>query len=431
MRPLCSRILLLLLVAVAWRLVGDSAVWGQAPESPSRTPDPQGTLVIVGGGLRFDNVDVWSRIVKSAHDYAVATGESKEIRPRIAVFPTAAYYPQVSGSRSIAALNKYGADAFLVPIAIQNAPVDVHEAVRDPAVVAQIRSAHGVFFTGGQQARIMQALLTSEGEQTPALRAVWHVYNAGGVIAGTSAGAAVMSQIMCRSVESQLRVLEQGITLGKETAPGLGFLDAKWFVDQHFIIRGRFARALVVTQHHQVPHGLGIDENTALVVQGDQTEIVGYRGAIFLDLSKSAGDPKAVGFFVKNARVSYLDRGDILNMRTLELTPAPEKQTETVIDPSSSNFQPEGEDALFTTEILSNSTLLDMMRRLLHNKHREATGLAFDASAARNGPVPAFEFRMTLDNDTRAWPPGTGEDYTISNVRLDVRRVEFAGLSYK
>jgi cyanophycinase len=392
---------------------------------------PKGALIMAGGGLRYDNVEVWSRFVKLAADFARESGEPEETHPRIAVFPTAALHPQQSGDRIVAALQKYGADAFVVPIAIKNSAVDVREAVRDPNIVAQIKAAHGVFFSGGQQSRIMDALCTADGGKTPALEAIWHIYHEGGVIGGSSAGTAVMSRIMCRAVESQLAILEKGVTSGKETAVGLGFLDQNWFVDQHFIIRARFARALAVTQHHGLRHGLGVDENTAVLVHHGEAEIIGYRGAIFLDLSEARHDPHVEGFNVKNARVSYLDRGDHLDMQTLVLTPSHEKQIEPVINPNSPAFDPDSDEPIFTTDILGNSTLLDVMRRLMNNRQSQATGLAFDGSEAGLGPVPAYEFRLYRDKDTRAWPPGAGEDYTIANVHLDVRRVALERLLYK
>ena len=53
-----------------------------------------------------------------------------------------------------------------------------------------------IFFTGGDQKRITKALRNEDGENTPLLEAIWEVYNEGGVIAGTSAGAAVLSRVM-------------------------------------------------------------------------------------------------------------------------------------------------------------------------------------------------------------------------------------------
>jgi cyanophycinase len=430
--PRVSRTPFFLLQAIGFlALCGNpgAAAWGQSHHDA--LPAPKGALVIAGGGLRYDNADVWSRFVSLAGDYAHETGAPDGMPPRIAVFPTAAFYPQISGERIVAALQKYGADAFVVPVAVKNSAVSASEAVRDPEIVSQVRSAHGVFFTGGQQARIVQALRTAEGVSSPVLEAIWHVYRDGGVIGGSSAGAAAMSRIMCRTVDSQLTVLDKGVTPGKETDAGLGFLNQDWFVDQHFLIRGRFARALAITQHHGVHHGLGVDENTAVVVKDNETEIIGYRGAILMDLSRAEQDRQTAGFNVKNVRLSYLDRGDRLNMQTLEVIPSREKEAEPVIDPTSPSFEPDNDEAIFTTDILGNSTLLDVMRRLMNNRQPQAIGLAFDGSAATRGTVPGFEFRLYRDKDTRAWPPGAGEDFTISNVHLDVRRVQVKGLQYE
>ena len=77
-------------------------------------------------------------------------------------------------------------------------------------------------------------------------------------------------------------------------------------------------------------------------------------------------------------------------METLVLTPSHEKQAEPVIDPNSPAFEPDNDEPIFTTDILGNSTLLDVMRRLMNNRQSQATGLAFDGSAAGRGPVPAY-----------------------------------------
>ena len=197
------------------------------------------------------------------------------------------------------------------------------------------------------------------------------------------------------------------------------------------VARARFARALAVLKHHGLRHGLGVDENTAVLVHNGQTEILGYRGAIFLDLSEAEFDSQVESFNVRNARISYLDRGDRLDMQSLVLIPSHEKQAEKMIDPSSPSFDPDNHEPIFTPDILGNSTLLDIMRRLMNNSQPHATGLAFDSSAAAHGPVPAFEFRFYRGDDTRAWPPGAGEDFTIANVHLDVRSVEVDRLSYR
>ena len=190
------------------------------------TPATKGSLVIVGGGLRFNNDEIWGRIVA----LAPAPDGTK---PKIAVFPTASANPVTTGTRIVEALKRYGAEAFVVPVAMRSMEQPYEQAVQDPQLVESVKSAHGVFFSGGSQRHITTALYTKEGKHTPMLDAIWAVYRGGGVIAGTSAGAAVMSHVMCRDARKVLATLQDGVKMGREVDRGLGFLDADWFVDQH------------------------------------------------------------------------------------------------------------------------------------------------------------------------------------------------------
>ncbi|MSR60241.1 MAG: cyanophycinase [Planctomycetaceae bacterium] len=407
-------------------------------DSPAALPalintPPKGALVISGGSLRYDNDEVWTRFVKLAADHAARSDEKPDTPPRIAVFATGALFPQRTGDRIMAALRRYGADPFLAPVGTQNFPVDFKEAVVDPQVVADVKAAHGVFFSGGQQARIVRALRAADGKQTPVLDAIFDVYHAGGVVGGTSAGAAVMSRIMCLVAEKQLPVLERGPIEGQETAPGLGFMAPDWFIDQHFITRGRFGRALAIMQKYGFRHGLGVDENTALVIQGSQVEIVGYRGGMLIDLSRSTHHQETAGFNVHNAVITYLDRGDRLDLETLEVTPSAEKLAGELIDPHAHDFDPVYDEPIVANDIFANSAVLDVMRRMMDNRPAEAFGLAYDGVAARLGPTPGFEFRLYRDKDTKAWATGAwgGEDQTITNIHIDVRPIEIQGPLYK
>jgi cyanophycinase len=279
------------------------------------------------------------------------------------------------------------------------------------------------------QSRLLTALRSADGKATPVLAAVSRVHARGGVVAGTSAGAAVMSHVMCREAKSLLQVLRSGVTKGKEVDEGFGFLDPNWFVDQHFLVRGRIARALVIMRQFNVRYGLGIDEETAVVVRAGQAEVVGRRGALLIDLSKATQDTKVSGFNVTDARVSYLERGDALNLATLKITPTKEKLAEQAIDPNSPTFKPESNEPIVANDILGNSALLDVMKRLMDNRPAEALGLAFDGSAAKGGPTEGFEFRLSRAPGTMAWSSSKSgaEDWTIAGLRLDVRPVTVQG----
>ena len=88
---------------------------------------------------------------------------------------------------------------------------------------------------------------------------------------------------------------------------------------------------------------------------------------------------------------------------------------------------------LWTNDILGNSTVADMLVRLIQGRKDEAIGLAFDGAAARLQSTPGFEFRFYRGADSAGWSTGAfgGETYTVTNIRLDVRPVQIAGPLYK
>jgi cyanophycinase len=136
-----------------------------------------------------------------------------------------------------------------------------------------LRRAPLIFISGGDQARFMAVVAG-----TPIEAAIRDAYRGGSVVAGTSAGAAVMSARMLTGDQRRhpeytptYEVLEAD---NIDLAPGLGLLDGA-IVDQHFVARSRHNRLL--TAVIEFPHllGIGIDEATALLVEGDRAEVVG------------------------------------------------------------------------------------------------------------------------------------------------------------
>jgi cyanophycinase len=388
--------------------------------------EPTGSLVIIGGALRGNNQDVWGEIVKLAQR-RVTDGE----KPRIAVFPTASNSPQKVGERAAEFLESRGAEPFLVPLTLRDGDRDYREVAFDEELVRQVRHADGVFICGGDQSKIVAALMTEQGERTPMLEAIWRIYEKGGVVAGSSAGAAVMSRVMFRSAPSVLNVLHTGVKQGQQITDGLGFLGERWFVDQHAIIRGRFARSLVVMQQQSLPFGLAVDENTSLVVEGSHTaRVVGYKGAILLDLSKATRDDDVSGFNLKNARISFLDHGDQIDMSSAEVHPAGDKSQGYALDgPQTTSSAP----PLVFNDILGNTAVVDLMVRMMQTRRAEAIGLAFDGAKLRQESTQGFEFHFTRDENSKAWSSENRgyEAFTILAVRMDVRPVTFTGPLYR
>lgn len=387
-----------------------------APPVPTFGVAPRGTLVIIGGGLRADNAEVWQRIVK------LSGGKGA----RIAVLASASINPERSGKSIIAKLNQYGADAFFVPLGVKLAGSDYRKAAEDPAIVAQIRSAGGIYFAGGDQARITQALVRKDGSHTAALDAIWAVYKGGGLIAGSSAGAAIMSSTMFADARATLDMLKQGITDGKEIAPGLGFIGDDVFVDQHLLVRGRFARMLPVMLKKGYHIALGIDENSAMVVDaGRDVEVIGYSGALLIDVSEATTDRSIKNFNISNAAISYLDRGDKFNLVTRNFTPSPDKAGNQV-DPD----QPERRAPVFTNDILGNNAVLDLMGNLIDNAQQEGIGIAF-GNPRDPSPDQGFEFRFSKTAQSVGYSSTETEAYSVLKLRLDIRPIQLRQPLYR
>jgi cyanophycinase len=136
----------------------------------------------------------------------------------------------------------------------------------DPRFCEPLETATGVWFIGGHQQRITDAYLGTRTE-----KAFKAVLKRGGVIGGTSAGAAIMSQVMIAG--GGYKTPEGGLT-DLEIGHGLGFLPGA-LVDQHFIKRDRRHRLLVALAKYPKLVGIGIDENTALVVHGRKISVMG------------------------------------------------------------------------------------------------------------------------------------------------------------
>ena len=119
-------------------------------------------------------------------------------------------------------LNQYGADSFFIPVAVKLEGTDYLAAADDPELAAAVRKAGGAYFAGGDQGRITRALRRPDGSNSLVLEALWEMYRGGGVIAGSSAGAAIMSSTMFDEPRTVLATLKQGVAEGHEIAPGLG-----------------------------------------------------------------------------------------------------------------------------------------------------------------------------------------------------------------
>lgn len=251
-----NRILLVLLLASA-PLVAPAAAPAEPP-APTR-------LVIVGGGDRPP--EALARFV------AWAGGASA----RVLVLPWASGEPKESCEAILGELAPHApGEASCGPHATLDAqgkaaPLD---AERKKAAIAALARSTGVFFTGGDQARIMDVL--ADPELQAAVKARFAV---GVPFGGTSAGAAVMSARMITG-EGDFTVIDGEKV---EVRPGLGLLEGA-IVDQHFVKRQRENRLFGLVLKHPEERGVGIDEDTALLVTGGRyAEVVGKGPVMLVD----------------------------------------------------------------------------------------------------------------------------------------------------
>jgi cyanophycinase len=141
----------------------------------------------------------------------------------------------------------------------------------EPEKLSLFDGAAGVFFSGGDQLRI-----SSQIGDTPIEQRVREIHERGGLIAGTSAGASVMSETMLVKGTSG-----ESYKIGDlHMAPGLGLV-RDVIIDQHFAERGRFGRLFGAVAHNPRELGIGIDEDTALVLQDGRFEVIG-NGCVYV-----------------------------------------------------------------------------------------------------------------------------------------------------
>ena len=167
------------------------------------------------------------------------------------------------------------------------------------AFVKPIREARGVFFAGGRQWRLADSYLDTRTHKELAA-----LLNRGGVIGGSSAGASILSSFMVRGDTKSNEKM-----IGDHTV-GLGFLKNA-AIDQHLLRRNRQFDMLEVIEKHPALLGIGIDEDTAIVVDGDQFDVMGKSYVVVYSDKPVAG---------KDGRFYFMGAGDRFDMKERKAT---------------------------------------------------------------------------------------------------------------
>ncbi|NUM45803.1 MAG: cyanophycinase [Anaerolineales bacterium] len=216
------------------------------------------TLIAIGGALHEEDPKIFREFIR------LAGGEAA----RIVIFPQASGLAE-TGREYQTTLQNLG---------VREAPVVIEFRDRAGAASADalgaVREATGVFFSGGTQMRLSSLLGGTAME-----RELLAAYRRGAVVGGTSAGAAILSRVMI--ADGRRGATPRG--RAAQICGGLGFTDQIIF-DQHFRQRDRLGRLLYAIAMHPGYLGVGVDENTAAIIENETClRVVGQNAVTVVD----------------------------------------------------------------------------------------------------------------------------------------------------
>lgn len=221
-------------------------------QSALTTGPDKGSLVVVGGGRLSD--DILLKFIELAGG----------VTAQIVVIPTAGGAAEYDDS--------YG--DFLRRVGAENVSVlhtvDKKEA-NNENFIEPLRQAQGIWFTGGRQWRLVDAYADTRAE-----RLFWQVLDRNGVIGGSSAGATIQGSYLARGDTKSNQIM-----MG-DHEEGFGFIK-NVAIDQHVLARNRQFDLFQILKKKPELLGLGIDENTAIVVRQNQFEVIGHSYVLVYD----------------------------------------------------------------------------------------------------------------------------------------------------
>jgi cyanophycinase len=253
----------------------------QTPLTPSSRNGSKGSLIIIGG---HEDKEGERRILQEVR--------ARAARGKLVVATVATAHPQEVWAEYRAVFRKLGMKS------IEHLDVESREDAFAEEKVAVLQGAGAVFFTGGDQLRI-----TSRMGGSPACERIREIFERGGTIAGTSAGASAMSDTMLVAGPSDQSNKAEAVQM----APGLGLINGV-IVDQHFAERGRLGRLVGAVAQNPRLLGVGIDEDTAVVAEATRLSILGSGAVYVVD-----------GMRESYTNVSEEERGEVVSVFDLRL----------------------------------------------------------------------------------------------------------------
>ncbi len=250
------------------------------------TGPESGTLMVVGGGAKEGIYEKWIELVGGPET-------------PIVVIPTAAgresYDQDASGAELMRAL---GATDVTV----------IHASTKEEAesevFLSALKKAKAIWFGGGRQWRLVDAYAGTKAEAI-----FWDILKAGGSIGGSSAGATIQGSYLARG-DTQNNQIMMG-----DHEQGFGFIK-NMAIDQHVIARNRHFDMFDILKKRPDLLGISIDENTAIIVHGDEFTVLGDSYVIIYDGTfwsregsslKTLPEPKQSFYFLRS--------GDKYNMK--------------------------------------------------------------------------------------------------------------------
>jgi cyanophycinase len=217
-----------------------------------------GELLIIGGSEKKEgNTEILDKFVELSQINAGAIG----------VLPTASQIPDQVSAQYVDTFQRLGADE------VEILDVVSRERAESREINELVSTLSALFITGGNQKRLTDLIKGTALDST-----LYQKWTEGMVIAGTSAGASIMGEEIIFSLQPEED--DDGI----EVAMDQGFAYLKnTIIDQHFSQRTRLDRLLKTIAQNRETIGIGIDENTAILVKDDQFEVLGEHQVIVID----------------------------------------------------------------------------------------------------------------------------------------------------
>jgi cyanophycinase len=257
-------------------------------------------------------------------------------KANVVLIPTASSFPDEVAETYTTAFKRLGVSEIVVVNPGSRASAVARRAADGPvqsavgAMVAALDGATGIFMTGGNQLKLSQLFVG-----TPLSDAITRAHERGAVVAGTSAGASIMSQFM-------ISLGADGVTprqRSSQLTSGLGLLPDV-IIDQHFDERARYGRLMSLVASSPNLLGVGIDEDTAAEVRdGRELTVVGSGSVFVVDARTAVSDvPQArrhAPLLISGAVVHSLPAGAKFDLHTAQLIGFVEKHPDVVVQASS------------------------------------------------------------------------------------------------